>query len=518
MPHKAAKKPYSGPAGGWGSVNALARILTQAEVPILGGEILWKQNSAVGAADGQPIDQPRKAQRPLSATLSKLPMQRLRHFLDWLRARLWLIPALMSVAAVASVFVLLSAGQIVPTPDGKLPWWLFSGDASTARDLLSTLLSGMITMTSLVVSITIVVLSLAAGQLGPRLIWNFIGDRQIQSVIGLFIATILYILLVLRSINEALGPEHVPQVAVTIASALAIACMFALLFLVNKLARSIVSDTIVREVADRLDAAISLLPCKPASGERDATEFGIDTSAKVAFVKSGYVQFADYDTICDFASERDVLVRVNVRPGEFALRGSIAVSIEGRNAVTPDKIDRLLGAISLGPERTPSQDLEYSVRQLVEVAVRALSPSLNDPFTAIAVIDRLASALESLASRAPPRSEFRDSDGRLRVVSSRTGFADFFDAALSPIRRAAAGHVIVLVRLACRMADLFAIVPPSNREPILKHLHILKRQAANLTEPEDRRLVLDVIEPALSIPPKADRDAPRLTPSTDPNF
>lgn len=425
-------------------------------------------------------------------------MQRLWHLLDWLRARLWLVPALMSAVAAAGVYLILSIDTLFPRPSGTVPWWLFGGDASTARDLLSTLLSGMITMTSLVVSITIVVLSLAAGQLGPRLIWNFIGDRQIQSVIGLFIATILYILLLLRSINESLGPEHVPQAAVTIASALAVACMFALLFHVNKLARSIVSDTMVREVADRLDVAIGALPSDSAA-DRSGPEETTDTpEISVDADRSGYVQFIQYEDLCATAAEEDFVVFVHLRPGGFALRGIAALSIHGKFDISPETRERLLRAIKLGHERTPTQDLEYSIRQLVEVAVRALSPSLNDPFTAIAVINRLAAALESLARRSPPQSEFRDSDGNIRVIGSRIDFADLVDIALSPLRRAANSQVTVLVVLAERLAGLAALVDGSKRETIIKHLQMVGRHAATLPEPEDQRAILAAIEPALA--------------------
>jgi uncharacterized membrane protein len=427
-------------------------------------------------------------------------MQRLWHLLDWLRARLWLIPALMSATAVAGVYVVLSMGALLPRPSGAVPWWLFGGDASTARDLLSTLLSGMITMTSLVVSITIVVLSLAAGQLGPRLIWNFIGDRQIQSVIGLFIATILYILLVLRSINESLGPEHVPQAAVTIASALAVACMFALLFHVNKLARSIVSDTMVREVADRLDAAIAALPSDSAADRTDLAEITGGPDIAIEIDASGYVQFIQYEDLCATAAEEDIVVSVHLRPGGFALRGITALSIRGKAEIAPEICERMRRAIRVGHERTPTQDLEYSIRQLIEVAVRALSPSLNDPFTAIAVIDRLAAAMESLARRSPPQSEFRDADGNIRVIGSRLDFADVLGIALNPIRRAASDQVIVLVAIAERLAGLAALVDGSKREAIAKHLQIISRHAATLPEPEDQRALLAAVEPALGAP------------------
>lgn len=131
-------------------------------------------------------------------------MSRIRNLLALLREQLWVVPVLMTAAALPLAYAMSGLEE----PRGTDLRWLFSGDAGTARDLLSTLLSGLMTMTSLVVSITFVVLTLAAGELGPRLISTFIRDRQIQAVLGLFLATTLYVLVVLRGLDEAFGPTN----------------------------------------------------------------------------------------------------------------------------------------------------------------------------------------------------------------------------------------------------------------------------------------------------------------------
>src|SRR5215207_2666553 len=174
-------------------------------------------------------------------------MSRVGNFFVLMRERLWVVPILISCIALALAYSLIHVGGSIfaaKIPEGELRW-LFSGDASTARGLLSSLLSGLLTMTSLVVSVTFVILTLAANQLGPRLISTFLGDRQIQTVLGLFLGTILYILVVLRSLDETVGTEGVPHVAVTIGSALTVICLFALLFYVHKIARAIIADSIV---------------------------------------------------------------------------------------------------------------------------------------------------------------------------------------------------------------------------------------------------------------------------------
>jgi uncharacterized membrane protein len=303
-----------------------------------------------------------------------------------------------------------------------------------------------------------VVLSLAANQLGPRLIWNFIGDRQIQVVIGLFIATIIYILVVLRSINEELG-TGVPHVSITIASALSLTCLFALLFHVNKLARSIISDTMVCEVADGLDEQIASL-APDGSGRINDRTLEAPSSCKrwVEQTKSGYVQLIDYPVLCKLAAKEDLFLRVHIRPGQFALERREYVCVHAASPVADDTVQHIHDAIKVGPDRTPTQDLEYSVRQLVEIAVRALSPGVNDPFTAVAVINRLAAALASTSRRSLAASEYRDESGTLRLVADVIDYADLVDAAFQQIRQSAQSNVAVLVELGGRLTDLLLTI------------------------------------------------------------
>jgi uncharacterized membrane protein len=423
-------------------------------------------------------------------------MDRLWNLLNWLRGRLWLIPAIMSLAAVGLAYGLIG-------PGGELfknyteSWWLYSGDPGTARDLLSTLLAGMITMTSLVVSITVVVLSLAANQLGPRLIWNFIEDRRIHTVIGLFVATILYTLLVLRTVEDELGPEGVPHAAVTLASLLTIACLFALLFHVSMVARSIVADTIVQEVANSLDDFVQRLAQEPPGEARDRTPASYPHRCSAPLGRSGYVQVVDYKAMCALAQEHDLLIVLDVRPGHFVLRGTEHLHIRAPKPVEDDVVEEITDLVVIGSGRTPTQDLEYSVRQLVEIAMRALSPSLNDPNTAIAVIDRLAAAFEIVSSRSFPAKEYCDEGGRLRVMADTTDYEGLMDAAFNQIRQAASSNPAVLIGLGRRLTSLLQVANSAEqKEAITKHLRMLERAASTVAEPEDRKDMLDVIASA----------------------
>jgi len=384
-------------------------------------------------------------------------MSRLINLLIMLRTRLWLIPGAMVLAAMLVAYVMVASGADLLRYSGPRTVWLFGGDAETARSLLSTILSGMMTMTSLVVSVTFVILSLAASQLGPRLISIFMGDRQIQAVLGFFLGTIVYLLLIFRSLDQSLGPDGVPATAVTLASLLTLLCLFALLLYVHKIARLIIADTIVdsvardlmRSIVERLPRSPDTPPPPPATAPQALQQVPIGTS--------GYLQTIDYAALVRLACECDAVFRVTVRAGHFIMVRGCHVEVFAKSTLDGASLRRLRRAFITGPERSPAQDLEYSIRQLVEIALRALSPGINDPFTAIAVVDRLGEAAEEIATRDAEPSLLQDGDGTVRVMADRSSIAGLFDAAFDPIRQAAGACPAVLIR----MSDMFGQLAPA---------------------------------------------------------
>ena len=213
---------------------------------------------------------------------------------------------------------------------------------------------------------------LAANQLGPRLVANFMGDRQIKTVLGLFIGTIIYLLTVLRGLDHALPAAQMPYLAVTFGTALTILCLFALLFYIHKIARSIISDTVVREVAGSLreTVAATLVDHVPDSVElAPAREDGAERHS-IALDKLGYIQVIDYAALTDLATRKDLLIRLHVRPGHFVLRAGRHIEAEGADADGCGKAVR--ACFVIGAERSPAQDIEFAIRQLVEIA---LAPS-----------------------------------------------------------------------------------------------------------------------------------------------
>jgi uncharacterized membrane protein len=391
----------------------------------------------------------------------------------------------MSVTAAGFARLLLVSEFEIGTEDGSAPWWLFSGEAGAARDLLSSLLSGMITMTSLMVSITMVVLSLAAGQLGARVIGNFLRDRQIQLVFGLFMGTILYIVVILRSITEA---NDTPDIAVTVASALTMLSLFALLLYVHKIARSIIADTVIKSIADDLEQALEARPEKAAQPFCSAPMIGsAQPAAPVCLAHSGFIQVIDYDRLLEIASKENLLIRVNVRAGHFVLHGGNHLEILGSGPPPDEVVSDLREAVVIGAERTPTQDLEFSIRQLVEIAVRALSAGINDPFTAIQVVNRLGAALEKASGRASLPSHYRDPSGVLRLIATTSDFSGLLDASLNQIRQAAGGNAAVLIHIVRTIGQLARTIDDGrHRARLLDHLAKLERSAQRtIPDPTD---------------------------------
>ncbi|WP_404400540.1 DUF2254 domain-containing protein [Pelagibacterium halotolerans] len=409
-------------------------------------------------------------------------LSRLYNLWATLRTGLWFVPTLMAVGAVGLAIVALNLDAALPEERAQ-QFWLHSGGPEDARNLLSTVFSSMVTMATLVISITMVVLTLAASQLGPRLVRNFMGDLRTQLVFGMFLMTIIYCLLVLRTLNSALDISAVPHIAVTLGTALALINLFALLYFIHNLARSIVSDTVVRRVDRDLRNRISrLLPTedegqppaeRPTADDVLPADFD-ERAAPLWLSGEGYVQAIEYERLVEIACRHKAVIRLDFRAGHFVIRGSHKADIYPGRLLGPDLATEIEGAILVGEERTPVQDLEFSIRHLVEIAVRALSSGINDPFTAIAVINRLGAALGELMRRELQPEVFCDEAGVVRVVGLASSFRGLVDVAFHQIRQAAATHPAVIIQMLSIIAQLAVKVRlSSQRDALLHHAAII---------------------------------------------
>lgn len=420
-----------------------------------------------------------------------------RLFTWWhdLRSSLWALPlAMVAVAAAAAIL----AVHVPVRPGGDPVWFLYSGDAKDAPQFLSNLVTAMITMATLVISITMVVLTLAAQQLGPRLIRNFMADRRTQVTLGLFIATVIYLLLVLRWTYGA--SDRVPNLAVTGGTVLVLVCLIALLIFVHHLARSIIADNVISRVGDALDADIGrLLPGDEIQRRAPPATLPSEQGAPLLIGTSGYVQTIDHEGLIDAATRADGVIELGFKPGHHLVQGEIFAWISPPDAASEELCERIEKCLSLGGERASVQDLETSIRQLVEVALRALSPSVSDPFTAIAVVDRLTESLVSIMRRGQPQSVWEDDKGDIRLIAPKSSFGRLVDAAFRPIRQHSESQPAVLIRLVESLGKLLAQATAAERVVLAREIEIVRETGRRgISQKEDLAVLGERAEAALA--------------------
>lgn len=286
--------------------------------------------------------------------------------------------------------------------------WVSLRGPEGARALLSAVASSMMTIASLTFTMTIVTLQLASSQFGPRLLRNFIRDRGSQMVLGTFIATFAYCLMVLRAVNGIEDHQFVPELAITTGIGLALLSLGVLIYFIHHIATSIQAGTVIANVGKELHSAIQRL-YPVAIGEEEAEVPMSEANSPIAdfsqtpcIIKapeSNYLQSVDSDKLFSLADEHQLILKILYRPGHFVIKNAELVSAWPLENITDAITDSIRNAFYFGSRRTLTQDLEFAIDQLVEVAVRALSPGINDPFTAVSCIDRLSAAIAELSTK-----------------------------------------------------------------------------------------------------------------------
>lgn len=363
----------------------------------------------------------------------------------------------MACLAVALAVTAVELDKAVPDDWLQGLGWSYTGGADGASLLLATVAGSMIAIAGTVFSMTLVVLSLASSQLGPRLLRNFMRDTANQVVLGTFVATFVYCLLVLRTVRRADEVTFVPHLSVSVGVLLAIVSIGVLIYFIHHVSVSIQADEVVarvgRELQDGIDRLFPDDLGKPGSdagrapGEAELPAAFAREARAVGALDDGYLQLIDTDALMALASQEDLLLRLERRPGHYLDKGGALVMVWPGDRVTEALAGKMNAAFVLGNQRTAAQDVEFSFQQLVEIAVRALSPGINDPFTAIACVDRLGSALCRLARRDLPSPLRFDEQGRLRLVAPGSTFAGIVDTAFNQIRQGARSNPAVAIRM-----------------------------------------------------------------------
>lgn len=392
---------------------------------------------------------------------------RLRKFASDLGEAFWLIPGLMVLGGVLDAIGLVQLDR-----DGVIPqWmlegaWLYNGGATGARTLLGAVASSTIAVAGTVFSITIAALSLAAGQMGPRLLHNFTRDRGNQLALGVFLATFAYTLMVLRSVRTVSEGGFIPHLALSVAILLAFVCVGTLVWFVAHMAGRINVDTVIDLVSGDVTRVMQKLTCDDPPTPVPGAAFWREAEP-IADQRAGYLQQIDADGLADWAAGKGCAVRLLVRPGHYVFPGAPIALV---NPPADGAEDAIRNATALGPQRTSPADVEFAVRQLVEVAVRALSPGVNDPHTAISVLDRLGLALCRMVPLRLPNGVFAR-EGRPVLVVPSVDYDGLVAAMFHMIRQNAAGKPAVLIRI----LEVLTAVASCEHDP--QRLDTLQRHA-----------------------------------------
>lgn len=376
-----------------------------------------------------------------------------RYYWEALRTSYWFLPAILGVLAIILSLATVGIDHAIHEQSTWSVSWTYTGGPEGARAVLATIAGSMITVAGVVFSITIVALSLASAQFGPRLLRNFIRDRRNQFVLGTFTATFLYCLLVLRTVRGTDQEQFVPGVSVSIGILLAVTNLGVLIYFIHHVAISIQATSVIQSVSDELQESIDRL-WPEELGEGPPPEdtvvpipFPVAEATTVNAKASGYVDAIQDESILSLAEQHDLVIRLAHRPGHFVVRETPIAFAWPASRVTEEIEQKLTQAFLLASQRTPFQDVEFAIDQLVEVAVRALSPGVNDPFTALNCIDRLGEALCRLASRSSPSALRFDDQHQLRVVTYPADFRAVSNAAFNQIRQYGASSAAVIIRL-----------------------------------------------------------------------
>ncbi len=416
-------------------------------------------------------------------------------FKAFLLSSFWFLPILIIFAgwwlSFLSVYIDSSSGLWI-----DIPYLSFlKGSVESYREILSTISSSMISIAGLVFSITLVALTLAAGQFGSRILKNFMKNRLNQIVLGSYLATFTYCLLTLRIIRSENYVDFFPDISIFIALISALANIILLIFYIHHIALSIQADTLLKDIYEELIQNLEkkyhkkwVTKSSPLEDEIELRRFEsvvirYKHMSEVATDMWGYVSFVDREKLMKIALEHDLLVRVLKISWDFSILGTPLLQISAKNMMQRETLDALKNCISISKTRSPLWDIKFSLQQLVEIAVRALSPWINDPFTAISSLSRIFSFLWELSTFEMPQIVKVDDKKHPRIIFQELTYAELIELSLTQIRHYAKESPFVLKEMHENLEQLAKLnVSDDFDKEIKQHLKATKKVLSKFSD------------------------------------
>ena len=402
--------------------------------------------------------------------------------LDALRQSLWLIPAITMVAALVAAELLGWASATFSVE--SIPF-IFRGGPDAAQALLAAIAGSVITVAGVTFSITIIALQLTSTQFSPRVLRNFMRDRVSQAVFATFLATFVYALMVLGSVRTGSDGREpaVPILAVAGAVVLTLLSIAMLAYFIHHIAHTIQVSTITESVSREALATVRREWCTTDDGDRRVPPTGEETVLDAR--EGGYLAYAAHQRLVRLATAANAVLRLHLAPGQWVSVGRPLVSVS-----PPEAVQRLerdpRDEINLAAQPTLQQDVSFGVRQLADIALKALSPSLNDPSTAVNCIHRLTEVLLTAGRGSEPPTTHADDAGVVRLITPQHAFADLVGMAFDQLRAFGAGRLYVTLSMIEALRELADDLPPRHHPPVARQLHLISQAVAAIEVEGDR--------------------------------
>jgi len=434
---------------------------------------------------------------------------KLAPLIEDIQSSFWFVPSLMMLFSLilAAVTIYMDVSHL-QTEQGNLAF-LYATDVNAVRSLLGTIAGAMITVTSIAFSITIVTLTLASSQFGPRLMRNFMMDKSTQIVLGSFVATFLFCIAVFCAISFKEPYAFKPGITLAVAIVMTCFSVWILIYFIHHVAQSIQADIVIDGVYCELEQIIAKRFPKVSSDDHSqdyvlsAKENRGSCQFDIYSPFCGYLQLIDQESLLNLAAQSQCTIQLHFSAGDFIVENAAIATIYANDTVEQDIGENIIQHTVHGACRTPVQDPEFAVHQLVEIALRALSPGINDPYTAITCIDKLGAVLCNLMDKTFPQANIFV-DGKLRLMCKALTFSDIATAAFDQIRQQCETNLAVTIK----MLDALHVLATQSKSVehynfVLAQTEMIEQQQAKQSMSDhDRRELIQRIEKITHTKPK----------------
>src|SRR5271156_1376975 len=431
---------------------------------------------------------------------------------DWrreqLRTNLWLVPILQTLAIVVLFAITYTVDRAAYDGLIRFPSWVLNGSADSARAVLATIAASIITVVGIVFSITIVALTLASTQFGPRMLRNFVRDPGTQVALGTFVASFSYATIALVSVGGGPHGDFVPHLSITVTFMLTLADVAVLIFFLNHIASMIQLPVVIANIAGTLDKEIAALDRSgeleveaahgPSHEELLARFAGV--GAPLRPPRRGHLQVIRHDWRLKIATKADAVIQLPCRPGHFVVAGQVIARVWPPEAADAVAVRLALGHIT-GAYRTLPQDISFGFDQLVEIGLRALSPAVNDTFTGMTCVDWIADGLCRIATSWRPQRIRRDAKGNIRVIAYQPDFERLVERTFDTIRQAAVGMPAIMIRQLEALAKIMEQTPNrALQTPLIRQAEAIQQSSlATVPDPSDRDDITERYEAVMAL-------------------